>query len=228
MIAKTTACISIILLALLFLPGAKLHAAVGCSLNDPDRDIKRIFPSSTGYRSQFTSIAERGGQPLLAQIEAKLGDKHNPEYESIDVEYAYYIVLTGKDVIGYVHGVNEKGMFGGMQVILATDLNGKIVNMYYQKISSPESRSFRDKAFTDQFAGLSLSDFLHHDAMKGSTDPADKVGAIKDPSKKSNGDFLASLRGVKKNLILLDAFVFSAKGAESNQIQKEKSDETKK
>ncbi|MCD6326143.1 hypothetical protein J7M28_01110 [bacterium] len=204
---KTAAGISIIVLALLLLQTIELQAAVGCSLNDPDRDIKRIFPKSTGYRSEFISIAERGGQSLLKQIEAKLGDKFDTEYEAIDVPYSYYVVLTGKEVIGYVHGVNQKGMFGGMQIILATSLDGELLDMYYQKVSSPESRKFRDKSFTKQLVGLSLSDFYHHDEMQGRTCPSDRVGAIKDPTKKSHDDFVATLRGIKKNLILHSIFI---------------------
>jgi len=213
---KTIASMSIIVLIMLLLQVEVIHAAVGCSLNDPDRDVKRIFPKSTGYRTQFITIAERGGESLLKQVEAELRGKFDPEYEPIDVAYAYYTVLTGKDVIGYVHGVNQKGMFGGMQIILATDLQGMIVNMYYQKLSSPESRRFRDKAFTEQFVGLSLSDFVHHDGMRGRTCPADKVGAIRDPSEKSHDDFKATLRGIKKNLILHNIFNLSSKKAESH------------
>ena len=216
MIKKTTAGISIIVLIVLLLQVEVIHAAVGCSLNDPDRDVKRIFPKSTGYRSEFIAIAERGGQSLLKQIEAKLGDKFDPEYEAIDVPYSYYVVLTGKDVIGYVHGVNQKGMFGGMQIILATSLDGQILDMYYQKLSSPESKRFRDKSFTEQFVGLSLSDFVHHDAMQGQTCPSDKVGAIQDPSEKSHNDFKATLRGVKKNLILHNTFNLNKKKSESH------------
>ena len=206
---KKLACMSIVILILILLQVEVIHAAVGCSLNDPDRDVKRIFPKSTGYRTQFITIAERGGESILKLVEAELGDKLDPEYEPIDVAYAYYTVLKGKEVIGYVHGVNQKGMFGGMQIILATDLKGKIVNMYYQKLSSPESRKFRDKAFTEQFVGLSLADFAHHDQMQGRTCPADKVGAIKDTSEKSRDDFKATLRGIKKNLILHNIFNLS-------------------
>ena len=225
---KTVASISIIVLITLLLQVEVIHAAVGCSLNDPDRDVKRIFPQSTGYRTQFITIAERGGPSLLKQVEAELGEKLDPEYEPIDVAYSYYTILTGKDVIGYVHGVNQKGMFGGMQIILATDIEGKIVNMYYQKLSSPESKRFRDKSFTEQFVGLSLSDFVHHDAMQGQACPSDKVGAIKDPSKKSHDDFKAALRGIKKNLILHNVFNLSKKNSESHGTQKEKSDESEK
>ena len=44
-------------------------------------------------------------------------------------------------------------------LILATDLEGVIVDFYYQKISSPEAKIFRDKKFTKQFKGLSILDF---------------------------------------------------------------------
>ena len=110
--------------------------------------------------------------------------------------YAYYTVLNRKEVIGYVHGVNQKGMYGGLQLILATNPNGKILDFYYQKISSPESKKFRDKKFTKQFIGLTLAEFYKYDLTK----------KIKDPSKKSAGDYLATLRGLKKNLILHDEF----------------------
>jgi hypothetical protein len=38
-----------------------LYAAVGCDLNDPDRDVKRLFPGSTGYKTLYVSITKKGG-----------------------------------------------------------------------------------------------------------------------------------------------------------------------
>lgn len=177
-------------------------AAVGCTLNDPDRDVKRLFPQSTGYRTDFITIEERGGDELRKKIEEKLGDKFDPIYESLDVPYAFYSVLKRKEIVGRIHGVNQKGMYGGMQIILATDLNGKIIDLYYQKISSPEARKFRDETFTQQFIGLTLIDFYSQD---------DLGGQIKDPSEQSRDDFKATLRGIKKNLILLDKFILDNK-----------------
>lgn len=176
-------------------------AAVGCELNDPDRDIQKIFPQSTGYKTDYFTIEEAGGEKVKKEVEEKLKDIFDPLYESLDVPYSYYTVLKGKDVIGYVHGVNQKGIYGTMQIILATDPDGKIIGYYYQKISSPESSKFRDKSFTDQFVGLTLADFYRSD------DPDGKVAAIKDPSEKSHDDFKATIRGTKKNLILLDTFI---------------------
>ena len=185
------------LTALVVLFGSQnVFAAVGCTLNNPDRDIKRLFPKATNYKTEFITIKERGGGELAKEIEAKLKDKLEPTYESIDVPYAYYSVLKKKETIGYVHGVNQKGMYGGIQLILATDPNGVIIDFYYQKITSPESRKFKDKKFTKQFIGLSLADFYTRDLKK----------KIKDPSENCAEDYIASLRGIKKNLILHDEF----------------------
>ena len=191
-----------IILASLFLLNitCAVYAAVGCSLNDPDRDVKKIFPESSGYKTSFVTIKEKGGEALKKKIEEELGDTLEPVYENIDVPYAYYTVLKGRDIIGYIHGVNQKGKYGGMQLIMATDLTGKILNFYYQKMSSPEAKKFMDKSFTNQFIGLTLDDF-----MKGNL-------TVKDPSQESHQDFQATLRGLKKNLILLEEF----KPAEGN------------
>jgi hypothetical protein len=107
------------------------------------------------------------------------------------VPYSFYDVLKGKEVIGHIHGVNQKGTYGGMQLIIATDLKGDIIAFYYQKMSSPEASKFFDKKFTNQFIGLALDDFT-----KGGL-------SVTDPSNKSRQDFQATLRGLKKNLILL-------------------------
>jgi hypothetical protein len=178
-----------------------LYAAIGCSLTDPDRDIKRLFPNATNYKTEFITIAERGGKELAQRVEAKLKDKLEPTYEALDVPYTYYTVLKGKETIGYVHGVNQKGMFGVMQLVVTMDPNGVIMDFYYQKITSPESQKFRDEKFTKQFVGLSLADFYTKDMKE----------KIKDPSESSGEDFLATLRGMKKNLILTDEFKLNNK-----------------
>jgi len=186
-------------------------AAVGCELNDPDRDIKRAFPQSTGYRTDFVTIAERGGEKLKIEIEKELGDKFDALYESLDVPYTYYTVLKGKDVIGYMHGVNQKGLYGGMQLIMATDPEGKIILFYYQKLSSSEAKALRDRSFTDRFTGLTLEDF------NKSNESGSRISDIKDPTKNSHEDFLHTLRGLKKNIILLNEFILKGKKYEEKK-----------
>ncbi len=192
---------ALVALSMVCFSGGISLAAIGCELNDPDRDIHKIFPQSTGYKTTYFTIQESGGEKLKEEVEAKLKDVFDPLYESLDVPYSYYTVLKGKDVIGYVHGVNQKGTYGTLQIILGTDPSGRIIAFYYQKIPSPEALKFRDKSFTDKFIGLTLTDFYRSD------DPNGRVAAIKDPSGKSHDDFKATIRGTKKNLILLDTFI---------------------
>ena len=188
--------------------------AVGCDLNDPDRDVARLFPESTGYKTIYTSVAQKGGERLLAKIEKKLGDKFHGIYETIDVPYTIYEIFANKKKIGYIHGVNQKGQFGGIQVFLSLDLEGRIKAFYIQKMTSQYAGKLRDAKFGKQFIGLTLKDFDLYDVT--SVKASGKVGAIKNPAPEAEADFRAALRATKKNLILMDEFVYSQQAVSSN------------
>ena len=184
------------------------HAAVGCDLNDPDRDVARLFPGSSGYRTSYVSIDKRGGEPLLRRVESRLGDRFHGIYETIDVPYTVYEIFSGKARIGYIHGVNQKGQFGGIQVFVALDPEGKIKSFYIQKLTNQWAKKLRDPAFSRQFVGLSLPDFESYDPRTGQG--TGRITEIRSPGPEVETDFRAALRAVKKNLILMDEFVFAA------------------
>jgi len=181
-------------------------AAVGCDLNDPDRDVARLFPESTGYKTIYTSIQKVGGQKLLTTVETRLGDKFKGIYETIDVPYTIYEIYAGKKKIGYIHGVNEKGQFGGIQVFLVLDLEGTIKGFYIQKMTSQYAGKLRDPKFAKQFVGLTLRDFDQYDVASGKA--SGRVAEIKNPAPEAETDFKAALRATKKNLILMDEFIY--------------------
>ncbi len=193
--------------AVIILSAAVLHAAVGCDLNDPDRDVKRLFPGSTGYKTVYVSISKAGGDELLRRIEARLGDKFTGLFETADVPYTMYRVFKGDDLIGYIHGTNQKGTYGGLQVFLALDPKGVITGFYFQKLTSKAAKAFREPAFGSQFVGLSLEDFYNYDVVSGREEPAGPVSRIKNPDPASEKDFRAALRAAKKNLVLVDEFL---------------------
>ena len=202
---------TLLLVFALFLTAATAAwAAVGCDLNDPDRDVARLFPESTGYKTIYVSVAQKGGEPLLAKIESRLGDKFHGIYETIDVPYTIYEIFANKKKIGYIHGVNQKGQFGGIQVFVSLDLEGRIKAFYIQKMTSKYAAKLRDASFGKQFLGLTLKDFDLYDVVTGKG--SGKVEAIKNPAPEAESDFRAALRATKKNLILMDEFVYSAQG----------------
>ncbi len=186
---------------------SSLFAAVGCDLNDPDRDVKRLFPGSTGYKTVYVSISKKGGDELLHQIEERLGDHFKGMYESADVPYTMYQIYKGTELVGYIHGVNQKGQYGGIQVFLALDGEGTVRAFYLQKLTSKSAGLFRKETFGQQFIGLSLRDFYRYEVAAGKETPPGKINLIRNPAPDSEDDFRAMLRATKKNLILVDEFL---------------------
>lgn len=181
-----------------------LGAAVGCDLNDPNRDIKRLFPESTGYSTVYKNIQTQGGKALLLEIEKRLGDKFVGLYETIDVPYTVYEIKKGKERIGWIHGVNQKGKHGGIQVFLVLDRKHTIKDIYYQRMASRSSEKLKDKSFVSRFKGLSHKELSLWDISKGKG--SGKLENIKTPSAEAEKDFQAVMRAIKKNLILMDVF----------------------
>jgi len=211
--SPTAAVVNAAALALLIalLAAGPLLAAVGCDLNDPDRDVKRLFPESTSFKTLYVSIARQGGDEMLHRVESRLGDTFKGLYETADVPYTMYQIFKGKDLIGYIHGVNTKGEFGGIQVFLALDLEGNIRGFYFQRMTGPHAAELRNPAFGKQFVGLNLNDFKDYDPVAGQAKAGSRVAAIKNPAPQAEGDFKAALRGTKKNLILCDEFLLGNK-----------------
>jgi hypothetical protein len=203
------------ILLIFFAVCTTVFGAVGCDLNDPDRDVARLFPESTGYKTVYTSIQKKGGEKLLSTVEARLGDKFRGIYETIDVPYTIYEIFASKKKIGYIHGVNQKGQFGGIQVFLVLDLQGTIKGFYIQKMTSQYAAKLRDARFGKQFIGLTTKDFDRYDVNSGKS--TGKAEAIKNPAPEAGADFMAALRATKKNLILMDEFVYSSETGPSPQ-----------
>ena len=169
---------------------------MGCDLNDPDRDVARLFPESTGYKTIYTSVVQKGGEKLLARIEDRLGDKFHGLYETIDVPYTIYEIFADKKKIGYIHGVNQKGQFGGIQVFLVLDLEGRIKGFYIQKMTSQYAGKLRDAKFGKQFVGLTLKDFEQYDVISGKA--SGKVGGHKKSGPRGRGRFQGRAPGPQK------------------------------
>jgi hypothetical protein len=123
----------------------------------------------------------------------------------IDEPYTIYVIYAGKKKIGYIHGVNQKGRYGGIQVFLALDLNERIKAFYIQKMSGEYAGKFRDAEFAKQFIGLTIGDFDQYDVSTGKA--TGKVAEITNPAPEAEHDFKYILRGTKKNLILVNEFV---------------------
>jgi hypothetical protein len=188
------------------------HAAVNCELNYPVSDVARLFPESTSFNQSYTSIAKRGGEPLQRKVEARLGG-YPALYAPLDVPYTIYEIYNGKKKVGYIHGVNQKGQYGVLEVFVSLDMNGMIKAFYIQRIAGQWAKKFTSPKFGKQFVGLTLKDFELYDTVK--CKGSGKVAVIANPVPKAETDFYGLLRAVKKNLILMDEFFYSVERGKS-------------
>jgi hypothetical protein len=193
------------------------RAAIGCTLSNPAQDLKYLYPEMTTYKEEAHQLDKmKNGQELFKNLRQRLGSDLDPVYETYETPYTVYSVFKGTDRLGIVHGVNVPGKGGVIQVFLASDpTSGEIKNVFFQRIESPAAKALKSKPFLAQFNGFSLADFYKHDyfAIAEPTNPKDKVGRITAPEVGEAGkqDYQASLRGLRKNLILLDMFVYGLK-----------------
>lgn len=189
-------------------------AAIGCTLSNPAQDLRYLFPDMSSFKEELKEFPRlSGGAALFQALKERLDGDLDPIYETFETPYTLYSVYKGKAKIGVVHGVNVPGKGGVIQVFLSTDPEtAEIRRFFFQRLESPAAKALRAKEFRARFEGLTLADFYKHDyyaaAEPGAA--ADRVGRIKPPALSEDGenDYRAALRGIRKNLILLDFFVY--------------------
>ena len=205
------------LIVILLATPTQLWAAIGCTLSNPAQDLKYLFPEMTSYKEEAREFDKMpDGETLFKNLRARLGSDLDPVYETYETPYTVYRVFRGDTLLGIVHGVNVPGKGGVIQVFasLAPD-TGEIKKLFFQRLESPAARALKSKEFRDQFTGLTLADFYKHDyyAVAEPGTEKDRVAKLAAPGITEQGkpDFEASLRGVRKNLILADLFAYAAK-----------------
>ncbi|MBE3123660.1 MAG: hypothetical protein IMZ65_02525, partial [Planctomycetes bacterium] len=165
----------------------RADAAVGCTLSNPARDLKSLYPDMTTYREEVHQLdTMKGGREMFDALKERLGSDLDPVYETFETPYSLYTVFRGEEVIGIVHGVNVPGKGGVIQIFLSMDpKTAEIRQFVFQRLESPAAKALRAKEFRTRFEGLTLADFYKHDYY-AAADPGsakDKVGRIESPVK---------------------------------------------
>lgn len=188
------------------LTATPLAAAISCELNNPAADVPRLFPGSTSFKVIYFSFATKGGEPTYKRVLSRLGGVP-ALYAPLDVPYVLYEVYKGTEKIGYVHGVNQKGQFGVLEVFVSLDLEGRIKQFYLQRVAGQWASKFTARKFGTQFVGMTLKDFADYDFIAGKG--TGRLGAVSNPAPEALTDFLGLLRALNKNLILMDEFFYA-------------------
>jgi hypothetical protein len=190
---------------MMVLSAAPLWGATGCDLSSPESDVPRLFPGSTSFKTMYINLTPEE----LRAVVGRLGEPYRFLYDPLSVPYSLYEVYAGTRKLGYIHGVNQKGQFGGLQVFIVLDLEGRIQNFYLQKITGQRAGLLRDPKFGRQFNGMVLADFDAFDPASGKG--SGRLARVRNPAPELETDFFGVLRGLKKNLVLMDELVYNGK-----------------
>lgn len=207
--------IAAILLFLLSFGSRAAISATGCTLSNPVQDLKYLFPQMTSYKEELRDFSKMNdGRDSYRALNVRLGSDLDQLFEGYGTQYTIYIVFKESEILGIVHGVNVPGEAGLIQVVLSMNPDsGTIRRVSYQRLDSRAAPALNRREFLDQFDQLSLADFYRHDyyqiAEPGSE--RDRISRIKNPVAGHRGasDYDATVRAVRKNLILLDFFVYN-------------------
>ena len=189
----------------LALAAAPAWGATGCDLSSPESDVPRLFPGSTSFKTMYINLTPEE----LRAVVGRLGESYRFLYDPLNVPYSLYEVYAGPRKVGYIHGVNQKGQFGGLQVFVVLDLEGRIQSFYLQKITGQRAGLLREAKFGKQFAGMVLADFDAFDPASGQG--SGRLARVRNPAPELETDFYGVLRALKKNLVLMDEIVYNGK-----------------
>ncbi len=146
-------------LGLFFLNLSSVYAGV-CIWRFPDKDIQKLFPRATGYKTEIVTYTEKE----KAEIEKELGSKLDDD----ETKFNFYRILEDTVPIGLVLTHSAKGQYGAIEVVIGLDNEGKISGLLIQRDREKLSKGLRSNKFLGQFVGQTVtSKFDNITGIKG-------------------------------------------------------------
>jgi hypothetical protein len=167
--------------------------AVACTLDHPDRDIKRLVSESTSYKVRELLPFRHGKKDLMSSIEQEIGTLDR-EFETPQTPYTFYAVYKGSEQQALILGTNERAVDGVMQLFIVYDRKGKVRDIYVQKISSQDAAAFRSKYYRQQYKRFGINAL---------PEEADVKLPVRSPTNNTIRDHHAFMRGLKFNVLIV-------------------------
>ncbi len=123
--------------------------AAVCVFRFPDRDVYKLYPKASNYKSVIKKI----DKDAKGKIEALLGQPLDPD----ETELTFYEIYKGKELVGMIHPHAERGEYGTIEVVWAFTLDGKIIDFTIQRDREKKGKELNGQEFRKQFGGKDLN-----------------------------------------------------------------------
>jgi Na+-translocating ferredoxin:NAD+ oxidoreductase RnfG subunit len=123
--------------------------AAVCVFRFPDRDVYKLYPKATNYKS----VLKKVDKTAKVKIEALLGQS----LEADETELTFYEIYKSKDLIGMIHPHAERGEYGTIEVVWAFAPDGKIIDFTIQRDREKKGKELNSPAFRKQFTGKDIN-----------------------------------------------------------------------
>ena len=122
--------------------------AAVCVFRFPDRDVYKLYPKATNYKSVIKKIDKDAKE----KCEVFLGKP----LDSDETELTFYEIYKGKELIGMIHPHAERGEYGTIEVVWAFTLDGKIMDFVIQRDREKKGKELNGPEFRKQFSGKNI------------------------------------------------------------------------
>lgn len=132
-----------------------------CALRDPIKNIYRLFPDATSYRSIVHKIDKSAQKQVKNKVPFSI---HNDELG----QHTLYVAMKGKMPLGIIHSRSEVGLWGLIEIVWAFDFELNVVDFMFQRCRESackliEAPSFRQLLW--QQSADQLSQMLEQDTI---------------------------------------------------------------
>jgi len=119
-----------------------------CPWRQPETDLKELFPSATRYEPETRILSG-----LRTELAQRLGRVPTGDENALHL----YRVYGENSELGTVLTRRVKGEYGAIELVLATDPDGRVCGLHLQRLREPESitKALENPAWQHSFLGKS-------------------------------------------------------------------------
>ena len=122
------------------------EAAPLCPWREPEKDLKILFPTATGYKVETR---------ILSGLRVELGERLGRAPAPDENAFHFYSIYREETPLGTVLTRRIKGEHGAIEMVLATDPERRVWGLHFQRLREPEpiSRAIENAEWRRSFAG---------------------------------------------------------------------------